>query len=331
MNSFITTPLTANSTKIPSSRFLRLPSKKLSAFLGVCTAFGGLLYRDRYLSTLGQERVEKKVAHIAKEPLGVHELPRKVTVYLAPPGGDGIHKTRVHFREYVKPVLVAAAIDYEIVEGTKPGLLRTKVRDTIMEQRQSQRNDQSASSSPSTEDIPITSFVDSSYLGHSTETKKDDNMGGVIVVGRVSYVEYLQGLSEGYSVSLDESMSGKNGENNAGNNISSSSAQKSLKNNDSPSADFPIPEKFLEPIVYVPFYNRIGWKNIPLRIFHAFNSYKNYDIASEETVKLALGNAREFSISDLEIGKDEERFFKDIPIEEPVLDEKIATRLKIYR
>ncbi|CAG8710209.1 6308_t:CDS:2, partial [Ambispora leptoticha] len=266
-----------------NTRFFKLPSKKFSAFIGVCTVIGVLLYRDNYLSSCGKTRVQDKVAHIARQPLAVNELPRKVTVYLAPPGGDGIHKTRIHFREYVKPVLIAAALDYDVVEGTRPGQLRSLVRDSIIKQRKLKAAEATATSETATSLSLSDSKVTSSSSSISTDEVQENNGGGeggdVIVIGRTSYM-YKKRMTQ----------------------------------------------KKYERIGYIHFYNRIGWMNIPLRIYHAFNSHKNFELAGEETVKVALGNAREFSNADLEIGKDEEKFFKGVSIDEPVLDEKIAGR-----
>src|SRR6185312_147063 len=77
-------------------------SKKFMAFVGTCTALAGLISRDNMLSKENLHKVQSKVAHLALEPMDSHELPRKVTVYLTPPIGDGIYKTRAHFKEYVK-------------------------------------------------------------------------------------------------------------------------------------------------------------------------------------------------------------------------------------
>ncbi|CAG8434637.1 12368_t:CDS:2 [Ambispora gerdemannii] len=284
MSNTTTTTIAKNNT-----RFFKLPSKKFSAFLGVCTVLGGLLYRDNYLSSCGKTRVQAKVAHIANQPLAVNELPRKVTVCLAPPGGDGIHKTRIHFREYVKPVLVAAALDYDVLEGTRPGQLRSLVRDSIIKQRKLKAAESIATETATSTFSSLSEpKVSSSSSTNTDEIQENNGGGGVIVIGPSS--------SSPSSLSPPTSL-----------------------------PDFSIPEKH-EPIGYIHFYNRIGWMNIPLRMYHAFNSHENFDLAGEETVKVALGDTREFSNADLEIGKDEEKFFKGVSIDEPVLDEKIAGR-----
>ncbi|CAG8590892.1 292_t:CDS:2 [Cetraspora pellucida] len=284
---------------------LKLPSKKVLAFFGVCATIPGLIYRDNVLSKERKNLVEQKVTHIASEPMSVNELPRKVTVYLAPPLGDGIHKARVHFREYVKPVLVAAAMEYELVEGTQPGQLRSKVRDAIIEKRKvAKTSAPTGIESNNTHQAP-----------HLLNTTVGD---GIIVVGRVSLVEYLQGLNDGCTSSLTDSQETMP-ENIMPDPLSSSQVVKQ--------DEFSIPE--LEPIGYIRFYNRIGWKYLPLRIYHAFNSYLNFDTAGEDTVKVALKNSREFTDDDLNLGIDEKKFLKGT-LENPELDHRILSKLRIY-
>ncbi|KAG2199828.1 hypothetical protein INT47_009441, partial [Mucor saturninus] len=60
------------------------------------------------------------------------EMPRKVTVYITAPPGDGLEKSRTWFREYVKPILVAGAVDYEIKEAKSPGQIETSVMEEIV-------------------------------------------------------------------------------------------------------------------------------------------------------------------------------------------------------
>ncbi|CAG8519244.1 16402_t:CDS:2 [Cetraspora pellucida] len=302
---------------------LKLPSKKVLAFFGVCATIPGLIYRDNVLSKERKNLVEQKVTHIALEPMSVNELPRKVTVYLAPPLGDGIHKARVHFREYVKPVLVAAAMEYELVEGTQPGQLRSKVRDAIIKKRKAAKT-----SAPT--------GIESNNT-HQTPHLLNTTIGdGIIVVGRVSLVEYLQGLNDGCTSSLtdsQETISNEKDTKNDNDSISSTARPENIMPDPLSSSqvvkqdEFSIPE--LEPIGYIRFYNRIGWKYLPLRIYHAFNSYLNFDTAGEDTVKVALKNSREFTDDDLNLGMDEKKFLKGT-LENPELDHRILSKLRIY-
>ncbi|CAG8505018.1 4584_t:CDS:2 [Diversispora eburnea] len=304
----------------------------------------GLIYRDNILSKEGKKRVEDKVAHLALEPLDSHDFPPKVIVYLAPPLSDGLHKTRVHFREYVKPILVASAFDYEIVEGPQPGQIRSKVREAIRERRRKESNKSIQNDNKSSESNEFT---------NESQFKSSDKISdGAIVIGRVGFVEYLQGLNDGcYASLLDQPETGQLKESTTGKSEKSTTgkSEESTTNDLEPSKvnnvnddksntkssqefikdeeNFSIPE--LEPIGYIHFYNRIGWKYIPLRIYHALNSYMNFDIASNETTKVVLGNKRKFTKEDLKLGKDEEKFFKE-HLEESNLDERIVEKLTIF-
>ena len=71
-------------------------------FWGTVGTIGGLVTRDHYLTVAAKKRVADKVDILAKQPCGVQDMPRKVTVYIMPPPGDGIHKTRHYFKQFVK-------------------------------------------------------------------------------------------------------------------------------------------------------------------------------------------------------------------------------------
>jgi hypothetical protein len=71
-------------------------------FWGTVGTFGALVYRDHLLTVAAKKRVVDKVDVLAKQTCGTQDMPRKVTVYIMPPPGDGIHKTRHYFRQFVK-------------------------------------------------------------------------------------------------------------------------------------------------------------------------------------------------------------------------------------
>ncbi|KAG2199827.1 hypothetical protein INT47_009440 [Mucor saturninus] len=63
------------------------------------------------------------------------EIPRKATMYITAPPGDRIEKSRTRFREYVKLILVAGAVDYEIKEAKSPGQIKNFVMEEIVQCR----------------------------------------------------------------------------------------------------------------------------------------------------------------------------------------------------
>jgi len=120
----------------------------------------------------------------------VRSMPRKLTVYLAAPPGDGLRSAREHFHEYVKPVLVAAAMDWDVVEGRKEGDVRFKTAERIRRRRR-----RAGEGTPPDED-------DAQHLlqlqREKTGTTEYDGVAGDLVIGRHTWKEYVKGLHEGW-------------------------------------------------------------------------------------------------------------------------------------
>jgi mitochondrial import inner membrane translocase subunit TIM54 len=218
-------------------------------------------------------------------------------------------------------VLNAAALEYDVVEGTRPGQLRSKVREAIREKR---KQELSQPSSTTVSDPNFKVITPSKPIG-----------GGTIIIGRVSWVEYLQGLNEGCIASLEDPPPKElKSDSDSKQEAAKDDQQTDNQDNNESESEFIINEKEfsvpqLDPIGYIHFYNRIGWKNIITRLYYALNSYEEFNIAGEEAVKISLGNTRQFKKEDLNLGKDEEKFFKGT-LDEPTLDERIASKLSMY-
>ena len=80
-----------------------LPSNPVLIFLGSTALITGLYAKDRYLAKKTQEKLIARVKHLAEEPLGPLELPRKVKVFIEAPDNDHIRKTKEAWTDYVKP------------------------------------------------------------------------------------------------------------------------------------------------------------------------------------------------------------------------------------
>lgn len=98
----VTPPKPPAPTTIAGKLRAKLPSRGWMIFWGTVGTIGGLITRDHYLTVDAKKRVADKVDILAKQPCGVQDMPRKVTVYLTAPPGDGIHKTRHYFKQFVK-------------------------------------------------------------------------------------------------------------------------------------------------------------------------------------------------------------------------------------
>lgn len=104
-------------------------------FLAVTGSFATAVTYDRYQKRNIQQRWCNAVSHLADEPLSPQTMPRRITVFLEAPPGDYLLSARDYFKEFVKPILVAAAIEWELVEGRKEGDIRHKLADQIRDRR----------------------------------------------------------------------------------------------------------------------------------------------------------------------------------------------------
>ena len=142
-----------------------------------------------------KKRIQKKwtklVEHIAQEPLDARQLPRKLTVYVSAPPGYGLVPARDHFHEYVKPILVAAALDWDAIEGRREGDVRAGLAERIRKLRKKKGE-------PSSE--PVEEGLEESLEGLRQRAGVTEWNGpaGDIIIGRHTWKEYVRGLHEGW-------------------------------------------------------------------------------------------------------------------------------------
>ncbi|KAL1923431.1 uncharacterized protein VTP21DRAFT_8411 [Calcarisporiella thermophila] len=325
---------------------IRAPSKTTSAFLLVSATVAGLIYRDKHLSKQVHERLAARVEHLAREPLGPYEMPRKVVVYLAEPPGDGIYKSRRWFREYIKPIFVAAALDYEIKEGS-PTEITSMVQEEIRQRRKRALNA-----------LPTDASKDN---GIESKLTRPEEVDGMIAVGRIAWCELLNGISAGCNMSLEnpadisadsvsnekttidsveESIATEKELPEKPENISNSSTSpvaameesvlESLHKEPTDTSYFSLPPtSLISPVGFLPQENLLGFRNFPRRIFMAFNSYQYIERVGEEAVKICLGKTRELDTKiDLDLGRDEERVWrrKDLYKVEEIGEEEVEKK-----
>lgn len=177
---------------------LRLPSRNWLIFLSITGSFASAVIYDKYQTRRIREKWCGLVSHIPNEYLDPKQMPRKMTVYLAAPPGDGLRSAREHFHTYVKPVLVAAAMDWDVVEGRKEGDVRYKTAERIRKKRR--RNGEGEPMSE--EELENIAIVDG--IRDKNGTKEWDGIGGDLVIGRNTWKEYLRGIHEGWLGPVDE-------------------------------------------------------------------------------------------------------------------------------
>ncbi|KAJ6259038.1 hypothetical protein Dda_5934 [Drechslerella dactyloides] len=301
----------------------KLPSKPWLVFIGLVATWTGLIVHDRREKKRAQTYWCDRVSHLARQPLPPSQLPRKVTVYLSSPPGDGITSAREYFKEYVKPVLVAAAVDYEVVEGRKVGEIRWKVAERTRRVRRGEDD---------TEGTEKEAAIKNQE--RSAGVVREEGPGGVVVVGRHAWKEYVRGLHEGWLgpadipddkddaakkeaempalapapqpvVSpIDDVLPAKEGE-----DVPPASAQDSssetkeeekkrkplfplpaIDQSEYPSATVPpsMPATF-QPSKLIPFPHLLGFLNTPYRVQRYLTQRRLMDHVSREVAAVALG------------------------------------------
>ena len=124
-------------------------------------------------------------------------MPRKITIFLSAPPGDGLRPARDYFHEYIKPILVSAALDWEVIEGRHEGDVRAGLAEKIRKLRK--RNGEISETTPEgpdTEDLVVQSRT-------AMGVRSWDNLQGDLVIGRHTWKEYVRGLHEGWLGPLD--------------------------------------------------------------------------------------------------------------------------------
>ncbi|KAL9931839.1 hypothetical protein V8E36_009389 [Tilletia maclaganii] len=185
----------------------RLPSRNVSLFLLTVSTLSYLYYDDRRQCKHLKESYIARVKHLAQEPLHSYEYPRKIAVYGAMwPGDDDYDKSTLFFRRYIRPILVAAAIDWEVLHGTRPGGLARDTASRIFARRR-----QLAGLEPWTDDLsqskdntPIVQQVqEASPFRLSPEKQLERELNGAIVIlGRPALKEWAYGMKVGWSSTL---------------------------------------------------------------------------------------------------------------------------------
>ncbi|KAK7204298.1 mitochondrial import inner membrane translocase subunit Tim54 [Myxozyma melibiosi] len=323
---------------------IRLPGPKMSLFLLTVGGIAGLIYYDRRERRANRQRWKDRVSFLAQEPLPVTALPRSVKVYLSPPPGDHMDITMTHFTQYVKPILTAAAIDWEVVKEYRQGDIRYSVAEEIRKQR---RGDDDRNE----------------YEKKAAANLTRDPSGGAICIGRGAYKEYLHGVHEGWlgpleppalpepelptkpeNVAQDQTSAAAADARdafveNAATAVSEADASSSapptppseteseeerkkkeeeakkppkpyISTADYASASTP-PEfaklDHLGPVMYVPHPHILGFRHTPIRTYRFFTRRDLADSVGRATAAVALNNTRPFvSRIDVDAGKHEE-------------------------
>ncbi|PYI12464.1 hypothetical protein BO78DRAFT_4432 [Aspergillus sclerotiicarbonarius CBS 121057] len=175
---------------------MKLPSRNWMIFFTVTGSFAAAVIYDRKEKRRAQRKWGDLVAHLSKETLPVEQTRRKITVFLSAPPGDGLRVARDHFKEYVKPILVAAALDYQVIEGRREGDIRAGFAERIRKFRRNAGEPSTVVEETNLEDIVMNART---QMGVTEEPGPK----GDLIIGRHTWKEYIRGLHEGWLGPLD--------------------------------------------------------------------------------------------------------------------------------
>ncbi|KAF9873785.1 hypothetical protein CkaCkLH20_08895 [Colletotrichum karsti] len=174
----------------------RLPSRNWMIFLSITGAFSAAVVYDKREKKRATARWARAVAPLAAEPVAnPSQLPRKLTVLLEAPPGDGLRVAQDHFLEYVKPILAASGLDWEFVQGREQGDVRAAVAEKIRRRRSREER-------PEQELLPTEENLRDA-VRQKNAIPEFDGPAGDIVIGRHTWKEYIRGLHEGWLGPLD--------------------------------------------------------------------------------------------------------------------------------
>ncbi|KAG5931410.1 hypothetical protein E4U53_001779 [Claviceps sorghi] len=174
----------------------KLPSRNWIIFWAITGAFTTAIVYDKREKKRATAKWRRAVEPLSRELIGsASALPRKLTVYLEAPPGDGLRVAQDHFIEYVKPVLAASGLDWDFIQGRQQGDVRAAVAEKIRRCRMA--DERPGEQIPSTDDSIVQD------LRKRMGVKEYDGVKGDIVIGRHAWKEYIRGVHEGWLGPLD--------------------------------------------------------------------------------------------------------------------------------
>ncbi|KAG8533290.1 uncharacterized protein KY384_002073 [Bacidia gigantensis] len=178
---------------------IKLPSRNWMIFLSVVGSWTTALAYDRYYKRRAQRKWAEYVAPLAKQVDPSNTMPRKITVILAAPPGDNLREPREHFHEYIKPILVAGAIDWDVIEGRKEGEVRAGLAEKIRKMRE-RNGEQRFKAGDEGPDLLEALMAVRQAMG----VREWEGVQGDLVLGRHTWKEYVRGLHEGWLGPVDQ-------------------------------------------------------------------------------------------------------------------------------
>ncbi|KAH6918430.1 mitochondrial import inner membrane translocase subunit TIM54 [Coprinopsis sp. MPI-PUGE-AT-0042] len=289
----------------------KLPSRNWMIFLGVTSTVVGYYVYDRRECRRIQQTYIDKVKELSEDKLDPMDVPRKVTIYGARwPGDEDYQQAMKYFRKYVKPVLVAAAVDFEMIPGKRQGDIARRVAEDTRKRRRLDLG------------IDQPSEAEKLLPTHKplSEIRRREIEGGIVIVGRPTFKEFMAGLQRGWTQGLNKVDEEEQLSQILDQDSTFDEVDDELPSTSSPTSHSPIfsmpsyqPPKTQEapatgsdevptiipqlpPLLLVPFHNRIGFTKIPLMIWDWFNRRQLAESGAEAGYRLVMNQTRPIDV-----------------------------------
>ncbi|KAG6900411.1 hypothetical protein C0993_011104 [Termitomyces sp. T159_Od127] len=297
----------------------RLPSRNWLIFLSVTSSITSYFIYDRRECRRIKQHYIELVKEQADSPVDALAWPRKVTVYGAKwPGDEDYEQATKYFRRYVKPILVAAAVDFELISGKRFGDVAEHVAENIRKRRRIELG---------IDPIPDIAKALPTYKSPE-EVAEHTLQGGIVIVGRPTLKEFMAGLRKGWTDPLDnvdkeevlacelesdghfdETEETSEDPSELRPKLSMSSVQNSPVFSPLQSRLSAMPSKVassipdamnapplaippVPPLLLVPFINHIGISQIPIMIWEWFNQRRKVRAGAEAGYRLVMNCSR---------------------------------------
>lgn len=284
-------------------------------------------------------------------------------VLAAPPGsGTDLRSAQEHYRDFVKPVFVAAALDVEFVEARRMGEVRMRVAERVRAARRGEEEDTTVEETR-----------------RKAGVKRVPGVQGDVVLGRHAWKEYVQGMHEGWLGPLEEPTSPLSAplppsssppEPPADNTLPRDDAEQ--KDDTAPpdvpleappedikpakpavtppyilpavyaSAELPaaLPSVF-DPVSAITFPHILGFMNTPVRLYRFVTRRHLADVCGREAAAVALAWSRPVGVREVQEALQHEegdwpaRYWSDETLrgvwqEDVVVDERIVERMRRF-
>lgn len=295
----------------------KLPSRNWLIFWAVTGTVASAIVYDRREKRRATARWRRAVEPLSRELVTTpNQLPRKLTVYLEAPPGDGLRVAQDHFIEYVKPVLAASGLDWEFVQGRQQGDVRAAVAEKVRRSRMA--HERPGQEPPKTDDALVED------MRKKMGVPQYEGVKGDVVIGRHTWKEYVRGLHEGWLGPLDPpppppppaqpeavveagapeteapmTIDGKEGDQNEEKKDEKPSRPPQPPPHNSPddyaSASLPahVPAEF-SPSAPIPFPHRLGFTQTFVRLGRFFNRRTLADDVGRDIAAVCLAAGREW-------------------------------------